>query len=998
MKNKFIFSKTTASFLIFLMLFSLFSVGVYAQDVADAIATDGEEFVFDPEIAGITPDDWYYFLDFTHTPEECLNEAGLMIQNGDYESYRIAIENFHNAVADETITIEGVNFDGVTLESVADGSHESVQAVTDAQESVLTHEEYANAIELILEERVVGGTITESEADSLIDDVNAPINEEGATLEDRTYDLVHEVAENSDISTAEVEIVYEDSFREQYGDRFDEVASINDVLELETKIAELRDEADALRESGDEEAAVAVDQLLTLAESHKEHCLESGEGNFAVQKLNHLNNAENIVDNIEDYLDGEVQLDGISVSPYNEQDIREEIAVEGESAAKFIEDYESLKEEYADNVKRLVWIEQERKRSENIQELATKLSDGGVMDSWFEELRVEGVSEEDIIARVHERYVNEYESVNGHYQPVGLYVLPGDDGLANSDGETENTEVVPLGTIEVVESIDSVTGEITKKIYGWYDGVQVEDVKEGGGYPLGVPVEYSDGHVVTFSSTGYIITTSAGVQVQVDYPTGYVPSPNYVYENGDERFTYQTEDGKVTYSATGYQVTDSDTDEIVVEAPYSEERTSFAGGGYTDLEPTGIVFNNAEGEATVWNYNVEHENYYDPLTGKVSVPDISDHTESTNYNPTTGYYEYEYGGEVWGCGSDGGGNWRDPNGRTVQVKVLDAPVGHEESGTYTTPDGETWTYTEGTWTESVSGRTWISSPNNYLTPTTGGYIDSHGNFIDFSGRGAADNGYDIWSYDSTSGEWTSSETGDRYNHETGSITHPDGTVSAPGSGECYGCSYSGDGNSGPTTYTYGDYGAYYQQRPDGSYGYVNSEGEYYGSTSVTDQRGNTWVRGDDDTWTSSELPGTIYSSGGQYGDYGTYEYSDGDNTYGYSSGDNVFNEYGAYVGSGYGNYDSSGTYTGGATQSSEADYYAQYPGGTYVPEGGSSSGGESGSGSYSGGSSGGDGGSYSGSSPGGESGGGTGGYVVADIEPVRGGFICWIKKLFGRNC
>ena len=954
------------------LLVSLFSAGNYAQEQT----ADAEGVSFSSDIAGITPDSFWYFLDFTHTAEEAIHEAGLMAEAGDYSSYLKAFENFNEEIIKETTTIESASLDGVTIENFE--THEGAQTLETTQINLLTYEEYADAIEEILQAQVESGGMTETQAETAVEDLNEDINDAGSVVEERTQELIHETAANSDVSDAEVELVFEDNIREQVGDRFEEIASIDDVLELEVKIAELRAEADRLKEEGDLEQATAVERLLTLAESHGENCLNSEENNLETEGFNHLNAAENLVDNVERFLEGDIELADKDMPVFfTEEDIRNEIADDKESADKLIENYESLKEKYADNPERLSYIEEEKERAEQVQKLSQKLYDGGVINNWFEELRAGGLSEDEVIAEVHERFVGEYEVLNGHYEPPGLYVLPGDEKQGTE--EEPEAEVIGIGKIEVVETIDPETGEVKKEIIGWRDGVPVQEIDEGGGFAY--DVSYTDpftGNTYSFGSDSYNIITEAGVTHTFDYPEGYIPSPQYNYNYGDEAFTFTTESGDaIIYSATGYEVRDQETEEALAGEAYTQEAVNFADGSSIDNEPTGFVFNDNDGEAIIYSYNPEFGTYQDIANGKVYVPPTSaSHTKGAVYDPVGNTYKYNYGGVEWS--SSGDGRWISSTGEQVNLPTTPAPVGYEGRGTYETSSGKYWVYdsTANKWTETTTQDSYVVAPNNQYRYDEEGsrYVDSHGNWFDSAGEGA---GGTPWSYDTSSNQWVSSETGDKYDPSSGIITHPDGTVYSSGEGNegppCYGCyNQGGEGTSGPRNLA--QEGGHYEQTPGGGYSYYSSTEGYQGPTVTTDSQGNTWTRGTDGTWTS---PTT--------GQYGSYDPATGTYAGDYYTGGGGYDSSGNYVGGEYGNYDSSGSYTGGA-------YY-----GGSSPEGGAYTGGDSGT--YGGGTTTG-GGDTGGSTGGGDTGGSTGGYVVKDIESseannLLNSIINWFKRVFG---
>ncbi len=860
--------------LIFILFISTFSVGVYAEEHNADTETP---VTFSTDVAGITPDSFWYFLDFTHTTEETIHEMGLMAEAGDYDSYRQALENFNEEVAEEAATLESASLEGVTLEAIESDSHEGANTVVETQINVLTYEEYADAIEEIFETQVESGDASEEEVEELIQDLNAPVNTLGGEVEHATQELYDTAGDNSGVSEQEVVLVYEDNIREQVGDRFNEISSIQNVVELDAKIAELEQEIANRETEGDTEGVAEVRSLLDLARSHGENCLNSEENNFDIEGVNHINAGEDIVNNVESYINGELSEEEYQkfitlYSPPAEEDIREEIEDNNEDATRFIENYEGLKEKYSSDLEKLAYIEQEKTRSERVQELTEKLSDEGVIDNWFEEFATEGLGEGEIAEKVYERWVDRYELINGHYTPPGTIVLPGDDAETETQGEETIGEEIPIGRIERVERIDAETGKVIIEYVGFRDGefIEHENLEEGGGFALGVPYEY-DGVAYTYGVAGYSVEAD-GVVYTYSYPTeGYNPADYYNY--GDEVTTFTTENGDViTYSATGYEIKSSEGD-VISEDAYTVETVTFADGSSLDNEATGFVFNDNEGKAYVYSYNTEIRSYSDTTTGKVYVPPTpTSHTESTVYDSTTGVYKYNYAGVEWT--TDGSGTWTSAAGQRVSLSTVPAPVGYENVGTWTTPSGKIWTYDSSTnkWTETTSGSSYVPAPNNWYRyeERTGRYIDNYGKRFDSSG---GESSYITpWSYNSASRQWVSSETGDTYDPSTGIITHPDRTTftETENTGEppCYGCYYGGgQGTSGPYTYTY-DYGSHYERTPQGSYSYYNSRGDYIGPSSTTDAYGNIWSRNDDGSWSSST--GQTYSPGGYYTGAGSY--------------------------------------------------------------------------------------------------------------------------------
>jgi|GEM_PF-5550741 len=826
-----------------LLIVSFFSVGSAAE-------TD-TKITFDADVAGITPDKWYYFLDFTHTEDEAIAEAGLMAQKGDVEGVGKAMENFADAIDSQDFNLENVDLEGITVEGLK--SDESFQAVYETQADLSNYQLQIDSINSILSEQ--------GEEWSSVEKAVAPAEESlaniGSVVEEKTTEAIETAAENSNVATIEASFEIEEGFRGVAGERypetsprFKEISDIQDVSEIKVKINQLRDEVKSLEESGDSEKAKVAKDLLDMAESHGVICLHASEQELGITADIHLNAAEDFLAAAEDLIGGEVEVSEIATEVEDAQlttdEIVAEISDEQKDAEVFAENYDGLKEKYSDDPLKLAILDAENGRLQQVELLGKALEENEVIEKWKSELIAEGVSEgEEMDARINERLTNELNlAANGEtYVPAGVYVLPGDDGTINKKSDDQEIEEIPIGRVDIYEVFNPETGVYERKIAGWVDGKEIEDPVEGGGYALGV--EYKDPsteYTYSFGSQGYSYTTPAGVVYTQEYPADYTPGEKY--ENGDESKSYTTESGDViTYSAVGYEITDAESGEVLEEEAYVNDVITFSGGETSNNDATGYFFSNDKGEATVYVYNPETDSFTDTIDGKVFVPETpSLHQEFTDYNPETGNYEMPYAGDVWS--NDGSGTWTSPTGEKFSYNVVPAPIGYEEAGTWTTQRGETWTYNSetNTWSNSVTGSSYTPSPNNYYRYTDSGHFtdtrgnklapvgteytdpvdgktyrvdgslgwsttDENGNKIAVAppaGQPSSATGFgtgsyaSVWGYNSVSKQWISSDTGYTYDSLTGVITRPDGTTSSPqdeaskqGSegAPCYGCYY-----------------------------------------------------------------------------------------------------------------------------------------------------------------------------------------------------------------
>ncbi len=968
-RQKSVVRRVFSLFVTGLLFVSLFSFGAYAAE-GDSADTSAFSITFDSEIAGtLGPISPFYFLDFTHTPEEYIHEAGLAAQEGNVAAAQKALDRFAAEVADSKNQVEARIYDEVTLEGLS--SHEGVQYLYDTQVTLLDYDRYVNQISLILEEQVASGTVDETAAEEATQNAEAGIAEVGAVVEEQRQEVLVEVRGNSGVSRFEVERVLETGFvdtaeRRFPGNGFEEIGRIQEVEELKSKITEIRQRIVSLEESGDSEELTAARQLLELAFSHGTECLKVEKEGLEITGFLHLTEAEKLAGDAEQLLDGEVEVDelaaeGVPVEIFTAEEIQEQLNEEEEIAIEFVDRYDELKEQYADDAEGLALLDAENLRAQKIQELDKQLYENGVMERWTEQLRLEGKSEEEIQAKLNDKFSDEWNAIyyNGYF-PLGLYD-------AKEDIQAD---------VSIYQ--DPQTG----KVGGWYDGKSVP-VEVGGGFVQDyIYADPQTGYTYTYGSLGYSYTTPAGIVHSVAYavPEGVDAfTPVNQFNAGDEVYSYPTEDGgKATYTSTGYYHTDAEGNVVVEEAYDLADKYVYLGsaktrgfGGTLDVEVIGVIVTNTEGEATVWEATPEFtpvgdegvENkavtYYDPVDGKVFTDDVSPH-EAVEYKEGS-TYEYEQGGVKWTYDSIEK-TWTNPSGTVLKTTGAPAPVGFQGQGEVRTSEG-TWTYdsVSNSWTSPGGAQVHPSPSMGYSYDTNrGGFWDAQGGFHASEDRSVTDPYTGSrWSYQE--GTWRTSQ-GDAYDPKTGTVTRADGSVASPGSeGAYYG--YSQDSSGQRNAYQYAGYGGYQTFNPaTQSYAYVNPGNYYYGGfnpgQSQIDASGNSWTMRSDGTW-ANEGGGYATAVGGIYSGTGigstpsvpagtTYSGPDG-KTYTKSAagdwvsstGNNVgmppgfpipdsYGGYGSPAGPG-GGYGSGGYSYGCANGACGGGYYGGYAGG-YSPE------------------------------------------------------------------
>lgn len=954
-KGRKIVSCMFVNLVIFMLVFSIFISGVYASH-EEGHVDEGEVTFVD---AGTTPDSFAYnfellyegvqetftfdehaklILESEHIAER-MAEANTMIDAGDYDSAKTAIEEAEESYEESQSHLEQIGEAEIKYEEIVNTEESEFHNLLEAEKAFIVNEDYLDAIRAELGEKVNSGEVSVEVAGELINDITETATETEIIIIEEKEEIIADVAESSGVSNLEVELAVESEEEEEgVNEEYKEEVNEEEIAALEAAIVQIEKEVEEAKDEGENtNAAEIVLENAKLKLQISEDALENGDYGKAYGQFT---SAEHLVINCDRFLKNpdENRDELLEVVEYTDE-ITGKITEENK---KFEEEYDKYKDELiAKYPEKKEMIEKEYERVKKVNELSEKI--GSHYSEKMQQLIKEGKTEEEAASIVHDEWVKEYELAYGEaYVPPGFIFYENEKEITEETEEDEGVEELPIWPPIEIEEIpigriewDSETGEIKS----WVDGV-----KGGGGFVEGYEYEH-DGYKFEFEEDKYKYTTPGGVEYEVKYPENYETTNNYY--RGDEKYEYEAEDGSAwTYTATGYEVV-KEGEEAAKEVPYTEDTYAFVGGGSVNNEPTGYVYESDDGKATVWEYSPEYNNYIDPTSGKVYVPPVSTHVEAVEYAGEK-KYSHTYYGETWTYDSEKN-TWTSDTGKKHTPVTTPAPVGYEDKREYTTDDGAKWTYKEGGVWESSTGEKYTPSPNNYnyYNTETGAYVDHTGEMHETT-TGSIKDPYTgkTWSYDSTTGTWNS-DSGEKYNPSTGSTEYSEGTSEHQYS---YGHSYD---SSGKSTGAYSYSGGYYTQNPDGTYGYYNPSGTTTAVKSVTDpSTGVTWSQNADGTWSSST--GETYS--------GSSSYASGHP----DSGGHI----GSYSGSG--TYSGSGSYSGGS-----------YDGGSY--SGGSYSGGDSGGGGSTGGDSGGGGHS--------DGGGHTGMVIFAEPEsPITGKIIHGMGK------
>ncbi|MEK6915092.1 MAG: hypothetical protein AABW89_00945 [Nanoarchaeota archaeon] len=325
------------------------------------------------------------------------------------------------------------------------------------------------------------------------------------------------------------------------------------------------------------------------------------------------------------------------------------------------------------------------------------------------------------------------------------------------------------------------------------------NVEYGGGFVQGMSYSDTRGTTYQYGSSGYLWNSPlTRTEYPINYAADYNPRP---MEHGSETYSYtsETEDGNYQYNyyPTGYTVTNPDGTTKEVSYGETVSTATFVGGGEAryGLYNYDFIYN---GEATRFTENPAYGNYMDLATGYTYAPGIMHH-ENPVYNSEERVYEYELGGvNVDFNPTDNSFEFDDS--AVINPPVPSAPIGLEDeviaNGQIVTEHGETLTYdlVEGVWTsETVDSETqeevvteFLVAPNQvYLHDEEDGvYLDSNGDVVETATL-AGEN----WE-ETPGGNWFS-ESGVIYNPIEGTI---EGTGDSSSGSRVYGAEYDSEGS------------------------------------------------------------------------------------------------------------------------------------------------------------------------------------------------------------
>ena len=698
----------------------------------------GEDLYYDDYFdAGITPDNFFYFIDemfnlfqdLDEVEAEKLAEMKAMIEQGRYEEAEELAEDIKDIMPEIESDVKQV-----------DGFDNLIELI-EYETMFISYDHYISDLKAELIGLVDSGTITSDVAESIgISDLQEEITEFGNTVEEHKEEFIVEASEESGKTQLEIELETIKPIEEAANiEEFHKGEIIEDFATAEKALAQIESEFEQARIEGEEiPNEVAFEKMIEEAKIR----LQISESSFEYERYGHafgqLNAAEHLILNADRFLkefteeeisaEEKVEIDD-ELTSFDEQiELDEDDRVE--EAESFVEEYEPIKDKYPE-------FEGLKERYEKIMALAEKLSDQYSKE--FESLKIEGKSEEEATIILIERFGDEYRKAYGE-------------------------EFIPPGI---------TYGAIDEKPLGRFK--QEEDVRGIGGFVE--DYTYEDpltGYKYSFKDDGYKYITPSGLVYEEKYREGYIPPK--AYTEGNEIYTYEIKEvegtTKYEYTTTGYTVTtpDGKTETFA----YPEGKYEVPDGDVISIESTGYEFQPIERHAIKYYYNPEFNNYISS-TGNTYTPSEGAyiHGEYTDYAEDTKDYVYSYGGESWTY--DTSTNiWTSYTGETyTPSSTTVAPVGHEDAGGYTTQSGDKWTY------DSATG-TWTSSGGEAYTSSSGDYVSASGTSYSYS-------------YDPVAGSYSYTDSsGSTYSgsYESGSYSGEGGMMGGDSG------SYSGGGDSG----------------------------------------------------------------------------------------------------------------------------------------------------------------------------------------------------------
>ena len=772
----------------------IFSTVAFAQTpTSTSTSTDTSATkTIDP---GVTPDSFFHNIELTFEniqlvfagtatdkaelaaefTQERIAELNVMVQEGNYEGVKEAIEETHDDIQTLQEYTEQI-----------EKTEENVELVNNLEKQAILNENHIEEVHTELEQKVQTQEITTE----TLNDLNLETLEGGfahiqETLEETKEFIAETIAQEQGITEIEAEIKIEELESEQGLTELKEAEVKDEIIDLGKTIDEIESKYEELSKTGELENDAEIKLIVEECKTSYQISKDGYQHKNIDQAFEYVSKVEDLVTKAEQSLNGE-----ISESEIEEivEDIEEDKLILDEEAEEFINEYKEHKEElgekYPDKIDEFDYYSEKFEKINIIREkIEEEYSDG---KKW-EELKEEGKSDEEINKVFIELFAQEYRNVYGEdYLPPGF------------TKEEEELEVIPIGEIDPGFNQRGFIPIETEE-----DSRRLSQIESIGGFLEGY--DYEDpvtGYEYEFTKDGYRYTTPLGLIYSEKYPEGYEAPEGYEKGNEVHSFIEKTDEGSRIYSyfATGYEVVEPDGS--VETFSYPEGKYEVNGGGEIEIESTGYEVTTEEGEEKKYDYNPKFENYVSK-DGTIFTPTEggSVHQEEIEYSKDSNSYLYTHSGESW-IYDPGSNTWTSSDGQTYKPETTTlAPVGFEHEGEFTTLGGEEWTYdtSSGTWKSSTTGESYKPGTHEYKSSegeswsydsATGTWKSPTGETHEGSTNPTSDGSATSWTFDAATGAWSSPTTSGTdswsYDPATGAWSSSTGeshTGPAPGSGD-----------------------------------------------------------------------------------------------------------------------------------------------------------------------------------------------------------------------
>ncbi len=697
---------------------------------------------------GVAPDSPFYFFDTLY------DDFRLSLTSDAEEKARLAAEISAERLAESYQMIEQNNLEAAQIASQDAQEHleiftETVQTIPSTEVEMLAaleelvhyNNEYAEAIQVQLEEKVEAGEITQEQATVVqAEDLVDQSVETQADFAEKKGELVEAIAQEEGITVVEAELAYKTVIEENGVDKVQQGQIAEELVDSREMITKLEEDYRSLEEGEEKILLGNIIEKTKLDLQQSESLFELGDYDEA---FDNLAEAQDEIVTCDDFIKNQISEEE-KASLAEEFGDREAINKEVEEEnVKFVEEWEAnkatIQEKYPEQAE---VIGKEYEQAKKVVELASRLE--GEYSNEFENLKSEGRSDDEATRILTARFSDEYRKAYGEeFLPPGFVV----QGKVNPVDPTQLDDPAVRTNFADKEIVAGT----------------------GGGFVVGT--QYTDpvsGYKYEFIETGWRYTTSSGQAYEQKYPEGYVPPKTYT--KGNEMYNYKVETPEGTaeyvYTATGYEVIAPDGNRE--SYAYSPGKYKMPDGRAVEYKPTGYEIKTGAKTDIKYDYNPEYKTYVAQDGTIYRPPEGATYHNNVKYDSAQKDYSYQYGSETWTY-DPAASSWKSSGGETYKpATAVVAPVGYEDKKSYTTEAGKSWNFDEAskTWKAST-GESYNENAGQYKTATgvaTQYNYDSKQHEYEYDHRTgeykyeqvATGGSGAEWKYDPTTSAWLSS--------------------------------------------------------------------------------------------------------------------------------------------------------------------------------------------------------------------------------------------------